>query len=36
MEEYADNLEHLAEEKMHALMDEKKRSEELLYQVLPK
>jgi hypothetical protein len=36
MEEYANNLERLAEERMHAFLDEKRRSEELLYQVLPR
>ncbi|XP_061165072.1 atrial natriuretic peptide receptor 1-like [Saccostrea echinata] len=36
MEEYANNLENVAEEKMHAFLDEKRRSEELLYQVLPR
>lgn len=34
MEEYANNLDSLAEERMHAILDEKRRSEELLYQVL--
>lgn len=36
MEEYANNLEHIAEERMHAFLDEKRRSDELLYQVLPR
>nr|XP_022325510.1 atrial natriuretic peptide receptor 1-like [Crassostrea virginica] len=36
MEEYAYNLERLAEERMHGILDEKRRSEELLYQVLPR
>ncbi|XP_061165071.1 atrial natriuretic peptide receptor 1-like [Saccostrea echinata] len=36
MDEYANNLENAAEEKMHAFLDEKRRSEELLYQVLPR
>ncbi|XP_052224887.1 atrial natriuretic peptide receptor 1-like [Dreissena polymorpha] len=36
MEQYANNLEGLVEEKTQAFIEEKKRSEELLYQVLPK
>ncbi|KAL5019547.1 hypothetical protein ScPMuIL_002439, partial [Solemya velum] len=36
MEQYANNLEGLVEEKTHALMEEKKKSEELLYHILPK
>ncbi|RWS29532.1 atrial natriuretic peptide receptor 1-like protein, partial [Leptotrombidium deliense] len=36
MEQYTDNLEQLVEEKTAALVDEKKRSDELLYELLPK
>ncbi|XP_062606122.1 atrial natriuretic peptide receptor 1-like [Saccostrea cucullata] len=36
MEEYADNLEGLVEERTQNLIEEKIRSEELLYQVLPR
>ena len=36
MEQYANNLEGLVEEKTNAFLEEKKRSEELLYEVLPK
>ncbi|XP_060577414.1 atrial natriuretic peptide receptor 1-like [Ruditapes philippinarum] len=36
MEQYANNLEGLVEERTQAFLDEKKKSEELLYQVLPK
>ena len=36
MEQYAENLEVLVEERTKAFLDEKKRSEELLYRVLPK
>ncbi|XP_061185521.1 atrial natriuretic peptide receptor 2-like [Saccostrea echinata] len=36
MEEYADNLEGLVEERTQNLIEEKMRSEELLYQVLPR
>ncbi|XP_046997916.1 atrial natriuretic peptide receptor 1-like [Schistocerca americana] len=36
MEQYANNLEALVEEKTEQLSQEKKRSEELLYQVLPR
>ena len=36
MEKYANNLEGLVEEKTKALLEEKRRTEELLYQVLPK
>ena len=36
MEQYANNLEGLAEERTTAFLEEKKRSEELLYEVLPK
>ncbi|KAH3843976.1 hypothetical protein DPMN_117511 [Dreissena polymorpha] len=36
MERYANNLESMVEEKTQAFLDEKKRSEELLYKVLPR
>lgn len=36
MEQYANNLEVLVEEKTEQLSQEKRRSEELLYQVLPR
>ncbi|XP_061182968.1 atrial natriuretic peptide receptor 1-like [Saccostrea echinata] len=36
MEEYANNLEDLVEERTQAFLEEKRRSEELLYQVLPR
>ncbi|CAH1784662.1 unnamed protein product [Owenia fusiformis] len=36
MEQYATNLENMVEEKTQAFIEEKKRSEQLLYQVLPK
>ena len=36
MERYANNLEGLVEERTEAFLAEKKRSEELLYEVLPK
>ncbi|XP_055996628.1 atrial natriuretic peptide receptor 1-like isoform X2 [Ostrea edulis] len=36
MEEYANNLEDLVDERTQAFLEEKKRSEELLYQVLPR
>ncbi|XP_013784120.1 atrial natriuretic peptide receptor 1-like, partial [Limulus polyphemus] len=36
MEQYATNLEQLVEEKTSAFLEEKKKSEELLYQVIPK
>lgn len=36
MEQYANNLEALVEEKTEQLSMEKRRSEELLYQVLPR
>ena len=36
MEQYANNLEGLVDERTRAFLEEKKKSEELLYQVLPK
>lgn len=36
MEEYANNLEDLVEERTQSLIVEKKKSDELLYQVLPR
>lgn len=36
MEQYANNLEVLVEEKTDQLSQEKRRSEELLFQVLPR
>ena len=36
MEHYAENLESLVEERTKAFLDEKKKSEELLYRVLPR
>ena len=36
MEQYANNLEGLVNQRTQAFLEEKKRSEELLYQVLPK
>ncbi|XP_067144497.1 atrial natriuretic peptide receptor 1-like isoform X1 [Centruroides vittatus] len=36
MEQYANNLEQLVEEKTEAFLEEKKKSEELLYEVLPR
>jgi hypothetical protein len=36
MEEYADNLEGLVEERTQSLIEEKMKSDELLYQVLPR
>ncbi|KAL5020709.1 hypothetical protein ScPMuIL_002208, partial [Solemya velum] len=36
MELYANNLEDLVEERTRAFLDEKKKSEELLYHILPK
>ena len=36
MEQYAENLESLVEDRTKAFLDEKKKSEELLYRVLPK
>lgn len=36
MEEYANNLEDLVEDRTQSLIIEKKKSDELLYQVLPR
>ena len=36
MEQYANNLEELVDERTRAFLEEKKKSEELLYQVLPR
>ena len=36
MKQYAENLEALVEDRTRAFLDEKKKSEELLYRVLPK
>ncbi|XP_014665847.1 PREDICTED: atrial natriuretic peptide receptor 1-like [Priapulus caudatus] len=36
MEQYANNLESLVEERTQAFLEEKRKSEELLYQVLPR
>lgn len=36
MEQYASNLEDLVEERTEAFYEEKKKAEELLYQILPK
>ena len=36
MEQYANNLEGLVEDRTHAFLEEKKKSEELLFQILPK
>lgn len=36
MEQYANNLEQLVEEKTAALVEEKRKSDELLYEVLPR
>ena len=35
MEQYANNLESLVEERTKAYMDEKRKAEELLYRMLP-
>ncbi|KAJ8306948.1 hypothetical protein KUTeg_015032 [Tegillarca granosa] len=36
MEQYANNLEDLVEERTQAFLDEKRKSEELLYEILPR
>jgi hypothetical protein len=36
LEEYASNLEDIVEERTQQLVEEKKKSEMLLYQILPK
>lgn len=36
MEQYASNLEEIVEERTQQLIIEKKKSEELLYQILPR
>ena len=36
MEQYAENLEAVVEERTQAFLDEKRKSEELLYKVLPR
>ena len=36
MEQYANNLEGLVQERTNAFLEEKKKSEELLFQVLPR
>ena len=36
MEQYAENLEVLVEERTRAFLDEKKKAENLLYKVLPR
>ena len=36
MEQYANNLEALVEEKTNALIDEKRKSDEILFQLMPK
>jgi len=35
MEQYANNLESLVEERTNAYMDEKKKAEDLLYRMMP-
>jgi hypothetical protein len=36
MEEYAQNLETSVDEKTHALIEEKKKTDQLLYSILPR
>lgn len=36
MEQYANDLESLVDEKTQSLIDEKKKTDELLYQMIPK
>ena len=36
MNEHAENLEHLVEEKTQQVKEEKQRSEKLLYEILPR
>lgn len=36
MEKYADNLEDLVQERSAQLVEEKKRTDQLLYQILPR
>ncbi|XP_021355835.1 atrial natriuretic peptide receptor 1-like [Mizuhopecten yessoensis] len=36
LEKYANNLEHVVEQRTHALLDEKKKTDSLLYRMLPR